>query len=125
MKIAMVSVFVEDPAKAHAFYTEKLGFVTKMAIPEAMLYIVASPEEPESTGILLEPVGDGFAKTYQDTLWAKNLPCITFGTSDIQADHDTLSSRGVVFRKPPTKQDWGIESVFEDTCGNLIQLVQV
>ncbi len=125
MKIALTSVFVPNPSEAHTFYTEVLGFVSKMHIPEAYLAIVASPEEPDGTSLLLEPNQNPIAKNYQEALYKANLPVITFGTADIQQDFERLKSRGVTFRKEPTKTDWGIEAVFEDTCGNLIQLAQM
>lgn len=125
MKIALVSVFVHNPLEAHQFYTETLGFVSKMYIPEAYLAIVASPEEPNSTGILLEPNNNPIAKTYQEALYQANLPVITFAPAGIQQEYDRLKALGVVFRKAPTKTDWGIEAILEDTCGNLIQLAQI
>lgn len=125
MKIAMVSVFVNNPLEAHQFYTEVLGFKSYLYMPEAYLAIVVSPEAPDGTAILLEPNNNPIASTYQSALYASNLPCITFSTSDIQSEYEKLKTKGVTFRKAPTKTDWGIESVFEDTCGNLIQLVQM
>jgi predicted enzyme related to lactoylglutathione lyase len=125
MKIAMTSVFVNDPLKAHTFYTEVLGFTTRMYMPEYYLAIVVSPEEPDGVGLLLEPNHNPIAKTYQEGIYNSNLPCIVFGTNDIQADYERLKQKGVVFRKEPTKTEWGTETVFEDTFGNLIQLHQV
>jgi len=125
MKIALTSVFVDDPNKAFKFYTEVLGFVKRMYMPEAWLAIVASPEEPDSTGLLLEPNNNPIAKTYQEAIYKQGLPAIVFGVEDIQTEYERLRSRGVVFRKEPTKSDYGTETVFEDTCGNLIQIHQV
>jgi predicted enzyme related to lactoylglutathione lyase len=125
MKIALTSVFVPSPAEAFTFYTEVLGFVKRLYIPEAQVAIVASPEEPDATGLLLEPNGNPIAKTYQEALYKAELPVIVFGTADIHKEYERLKQLGVVFRKEPTKTDWGIEAVFEDTCGNLIQLAQV
>lgn len=125
MKIALTSVFVSDPKEAFKVYTEKLGFVERMYMPEAWIAIVASPEEPAGTGLLLEPNGSEIARTYQEGLYQANLPCITFGTDDIQKDFERLKGKGIVFKKEPTKTDYGIEAIFDDTCGNLIQLVQM
>ncbi|KQS30972.1 VOC family protein [Dyadobacter sp. Leaf189] len=122
MKIEMVSVFVNDVVKAHQFYTEKLGFVEKMFVPEAYLAIVASSDQPDGTSILLEPNQNPIASTYQTSLWEANLPVITFSTSNIYQEYEKLSAAGVVFRKAPVKTEWGYEAIFEDTCGNLIQL---
>ena len=126
MKIAMVSVFVDDPVgKAYKFYTEVLGFKSRMYVPEAYLAIVASPEEPDGTGLLLEPNNNPIAKTYQDALYSEGLPCITMGVADVQKEYERLTKLGVKFKQEPTKQDWGTDAVFDDTCGNYIQIAQV
>lgn len=125
MKIAMVSVFVPDPLEAFKFYTEVLGFAEQLYMPEAYLAIVVSPEQPGGTGLLLEPNNNPIAHTYQSALYEAGLPVMTFSCADLQSEYERLVARGVVFRQPPTKTDYGIESVFEDTCGNLLQLVQL
>jgi predicted enzyme related to lactoylglutathione lyase len=124
MKVALTSVFVHDPLAAFKFYTEVLGFTERMYMPEYFLAIVAAPEDPDGVGLLLEPNNNPIASTYQQALYAADLPVITFGAADIHAEYERLQSLGVTFRKPPEKTDWGIETVFEDTCGNLIQLIQ-
>lgn len=124
MKISLVSVSVNDPVAAHAFYTEKLGFVSKIFVPEHLLAIVVSPEEQGSTQLLLEPRGNFGSREFYDTVYSKGIPVIVFGTSDIQKEVAELKARGVVFKKEPTEQPYGIEAVFDDTCGNYIQLLQ-
>jgi len=125
MKIALTSVTVNNPVEAFTFYTEVLGFVKKIFVPEAALAIVASPEEPDGTGLLLEPNDNPIAKTFQEAVYQAGLPVIVFGTADIQKEYERLKALGVVFRQEPTKTDWGTEAIFEDTCGNLIQIAQV
>ncbi|GGG14555.1 VOC family protein [Paenibacillus abyssi] len=125
MKIQLTSVYVNHPLEAFKFYTEVLGFISRLYIPEAYLAIVASPEEPDGTGLLLEPNNNPIAKTYQEALFNAGYPVIVFGVKDIQSEYERLSELGVVFRKQPTKTEVGIEAIFEDTCGNLIQLYQV
>lgn len=124
MNIAMVSVHVHDPLKAFKFYTEILGFIEKMYMPEAYLAIVASSEQPDGTQLMLEPSNNPIAKAYMDGLYQSGIPAMTFGTSDIQTEYERLKERGVVFRKEPTKNDWGTDAIFDDTCGNYIQLYQ-
>jgi predicted enzyme related to lactoylglutathione lyase len=124
MKIALTNVYVDSPAKAFTFYTEVLGFVARMYLPEARLAIVAAADAPDGTGLLLEPNDNPIAQTYQQAIYQAGLPAIVFGTADIQGEYERLGQHGVVFRKPPTATDYGIEAIFEDTCGNLIQLVQ-
>lgn len=125
MKIALTSVSVNDPIEAHKFYTEKLGFTSKMFVPEAYLAIVVSSEEPDGTAILLEPRGNLGSKEFFDGIYNAGLPVIIFGTDDIQQEYEKLKARGIVFKKEPTKTDWGIEAIFDDTCGNFIQLAQM
>ena len=124
MNIAMTSIFVNDPKQAFAFYTETLGFTERMYLPEMNLAIVVSPEDPNGTGLLLEPNDNLGADTFQAGLYAAGIPVIVFGTTDIQADYARLTGRGVAFRQEPTATDYGIVATFDDTCGNFIQLVQ-
>ena len=116
MKIALTSVFVDDPSKAFEFYTEVLGFVERMYVPEAGLAIVVSPEEPDGTRLLLEPRGNSFAKTYQESVYQAGLPVIVFGVEDIQKEYEKLTKRGVVFKSEPKTSEWGTQALFEDTC---------
>ncbi|MEI7028043.1 VOC family protein [Paenibacillus sp. y28] len=113
------------PLEAHRFYTEVLGFITRLYIPEAYLAIVASPEEPDGTGLLLEPNNNPIAKTYQEALYKGGFPVIVMSAENIHEEFDKLRQRGVVFRKEPAKTDVGIEAIFEDSCGNLIQIFQM
>jgi predicted enzyme related to lactoylglutathione lyase len=120
----MTSVFVNDPLKAHTYYTEVLGFASRLYMPEHWMAIVTSPEEPDGVALLLEPNQNPIAKNYQEGLYNSNIPCIVFGTNDIQAEYEKLKQKGVVFRNEPKKTEWGIVTMFEDTFGNLIQLHQ-
>ena len=120
----MTRVYVHSPADAFAFYTDVLGFVEKLCLPEAGLFIVAAAEDPDGTTLLLEPTDNPNARTYQAAVYAAGLPEIVFTTTDIQGDYDRLAARGVVFRQPPKTSESGTQALFEDTCGNLIQLVQ-
>ena len=90
MKIGLTSVFVHDPITAFKFYTEVLGFVERMYVPESWVAIVVSPEEPHGTGLLLEPNHNKIAKTYQKALYGAGIPAIVFGVADIYAEYDRL-----------------------------------
>lgn len=125
MKIALTSVHVIDPIKAFRFYTETLGFVQRVYLPDYNLAIVTSPEEPDGTGLLLEPSDNPIAKTYMDGVYKAGLPIIVFGVTDIQAEYERLKSLGVTFTQAPTQSDMGITAVFDDTCGNYVQLHQL
>jgi predicted enzyme related to lactoylglutathione lyase len=125
MKISLVSIPVTSPSQAFKFYTETLGFVKKMYIAEAGIAIVVSPEEVNGTALLLEPNTNPISKTYQTALFEANLPVLVFGVADIKAEFTRLKGLGVVFRGEPVKTDWGTQVLFEDTCGNLVQLHQV
>lgn len=128
MKIAMVSVFVEDPSKAFKYYTETLGFEELMHSPEDYIAIVRSPLDSEGVSILLEPTEPGgleIAKKYKKELYSKGIPVITFSSTDIQNTVKELKEKGVVFKKDPVKTAWGYEAIFDDSNGNYIQLIQM
>jgi predicted enzyme related to lactoylglutathione lyase len=124
MKIALTSIPVHDPLAAFKFYTEVLGFVEKLFMPEMRVAIVASPEEPNGTGLLLEPNDNQLSRTYQQGLYAREIPVIVFGVADIQQEFEKLKNAGIIFRREPVKTDAGTQALFEDTCGNLVQLYQ-
>lgn len=125
MRILLTSIFVDDPIKAHAFYTEVLGFHSKEFVPEAQLAVVVSPQDPNGTALLLEPRGDSFAREYQERLYDAGLPAMVFGVDDLAGEMERLKSRGVKFRDDLTKKEWGLENIFEDSFGNLIMLQKV
>ena len=112
--------------KALKFYTEVLGFVKKTEFPvgEFKWITVILPEEPDGTELSLEPNENPAAKTFQEALFKQGIPLTAFVVDDIQKDFERMKELGVVFTKEPTKTEWGIEAIFQDTCGNLIQLWQ-
>jgi predicted enzyme related to lactoylglutathione lyase len=124
MKIALTSIPVSNPLEAFKFYTEILGFKEKMYMPEMYLAIVVSSEDPEGTALLLEPNNHPISKVFQEGAYKLGLPLIVFGTNDIDAEYKRLKDLGVQFRGEPKKTEWGTQVMFEDTCGNLIQLHQ-
>jgi predicted enzyme related to lactoylglutathione lyase len=124
MTIKLTSIPVESPITAHKFYTEVLGFETKLFLPKHYLAIIVSPENPDGTGLLLEPRDNPLSKTFQEGVYKAGLPIIVFGVKDVKEEYEKLKARGVNFRKEPTRNDWGVEAVFDDTCGNLIQIHQ-
>jgi predicted enzyme related to lactoylglutathione lyase len=124
MKIALTSVSVNDPIAAFKFYTENLGFVEKMYKPEMFLAIVVSPEDKEGTAILLEPRGNLGSREFFDGIYDAGMPVIIFGVDDVQAEYERLKELGVIFKQEPTKTEWGTQAIFDDTCGNFIQIHQ-
>ncbi|ALG10142.1 VOC family protein [Kibdelosporangium phytohabitans] len=126
MKIVVTSVFVDDQAKALAFYTGVLGFEKKTDEPAgaARWLTVTSPGEPDGVELLLEPNGTDIAKDYQTRLREAGIPATMFGTDDVQAEYDRLTGLGVRFTQPPTSMGPVTNAVFEDTCGNLIMISQ-
>ena len=127
MKIKLTSVLVEDQDKALKFYTEVLGFVKKTDIPvgEFKFLTVVSPEEPDGTELLLEPNENPAAKTFQKAIFEQGIPLTAFAVEDIQKEYERMKKLGVVFTMEPTKMGPVTQAVFDDTCGNLIQIYQV
>jgi catechol 2,3-dioxygenase-like lactoylglutathione lyase family enzyme len=124
MRIALASVFVDDQAKALRFYTEALGFVKKTDQPagEHRWLTLTSPEGSPDVELLLEPNAHPAAKAFQAALYKDGIPATSFASADVAAEHERLRARGVVFRTPPTPAGPVTISVFEDGCGNLIQI---
>jgi predicted enzyme related to lactoylglutathione lyase len=126
MRINLSSVMVEDQEKALKFYTETLGFIKKtdMAIGEYRWLTVISPNGPEGVELVLEPLGFPPSRDYQKALYSAGIPLTAFLSNDVQAEYEQLKARGVIFRGEPKAMGAIISVLFEDTCGNLINLVQ-
>ena len=127
MKIKLTSVLVDDQDKALKFYTEVLGFVKKSDFPVGQFkwLTVVSPEGPDGIELLLEPNEHPAAKPFQEALFKDSIPLASFGVDDVQKEYDRLTKLGVVFRTKPTQMGPVTLAVFDDTCGNLIQIGQV
>ena len=126
MQIRLASVTVDDQDKALRFYTSKLGFVKRNDIPmgEFRWLTVISPEGAEGVELVLEPAGFPPAREYQKALFEAGIPATAFLTEDIDAEYRRLKERGVVFRGEPQRMGPITSVLFEDGCGNLINLVQ-
>ena len=127
MRIYVTSVLVDDQAKALRFYTERLGFLKKNDIPlgSASWLTVVSPDNPDGTELLLEPDGHPAAKPFKDALVADGIPYTSFAVDNVQAEFERLRGLGVQFTQEPTEMGTVTTAVFDDTCGNLIQIVQI
>jgi catechol 2,3-dioxygenase-like lactoylglutathione lyase family enzyme len=127
MKIKVTSLLVNDQEKALKFYTEVLGFIKKTDIPlgEHKWLTVVSGEEPDGVELLLEPMAFEPARIFQKALFEAGIPYTAFNVDDIQNEYERLSGLGVVFSMKPTKMGPATLAVFDDTCGNNIQIVQV
>jgi catechol 2,3-dioxygenase-like lactoylglutathione lyase family enzyme len=124
MKINLASVFVDDQDKALSFYTETLGFVKKTEMPagEFKWLTVVSPEDPDGVELLLEPSDHPAVKPFREAIVADGIPYTSFAVPDVQAEYERLSARGVKFVQKPTSMGPVTTAVFDDTCGNLIQI---
>lgn len=127
IKLAVTSVFVDDQARAVAFYTDILGFTVKHDIPTgdgAHWLTVVSPADPDGVELLLEPNDNPIARTYQQGIFQAGIPATVFATDDIHAEYTRMKDRGVAFTMEPTATGPVTHAVFDDTCGNLIALAQ-
>jgi predicted enzyme related to lactoylglutathione lyase len=127
MKIKLTAVHVDDQEKALRFYTEVLGFVKKADFSQGPFrwLTVASPEEPDGTELQLALNNNPAAKTYQQALFQQNQPAAMFSTDDLQSDYQRMKAKGAEFTMPPTDVTASKIAILNDTCGNLIQLVQL
>lgn len=127
MRIYVASVYVDDQEKAREFYIDLLGFVKKHDIPlgEHRWLTVVSEAEPEGPELLLEPDEHPAVKPFKSALLEDGIPFTSFAVTDVAAEHRRLSALGVRFTQPPTDLGPVVTAVFDDTCGNLIQIAEV
>ncbi len=126
MKFRLMSVFVDDQEKAVAFYTNVLGFLKKQDFPVGQFkwLTVVSPEEPDGVEMLLEPNDNSAASAFQQAIFQQGIAAASFFVADIQAEFERLKALGVRFTMEPTSMGPTTIAVFDDTCGNLIQIYQ-
>jgi catechol 2,3-dioxygenase-like lactoylglutathione lyase family enzyme len=124
MKIVITSVFVDDQEKALRFYTDKLGFVKKFDVPMGPVrwLTVVSKDDANGTELLLEPDHHPAVQPFKQALVEDGIPYTSFGVADVQAEYERLRTAGVHFTQPPVDMGPVTTAVFEDTCGNLIQI---
>ena len=127
MRIKLTSVLVDEQDKALKFYTEVLGFVKEKDVPLGAhrWLTVVSPEAPFDIELLLEPTANPAAATFQRALFEQGIPLTAFAVDNIRSEHKRLKSLGVAFRSDPQRVGPTTIAVFEDTCGNLIQIYEV
>lgn len=127
LKIRLNNVPVGDQEQALQFYCGTLGFEKKLDIPlggDFRWLTVVSPDEPAAAELLLEPNAHPAAKAYQEALYADGIPIASFAVADVRAEYERLSAAGVVFKGEPADAGGTLVAVFDDTCGNFLQLYE-
>jgi catechol 2,3-dioxygenase-like lactoylglutathione lyase family enzyme len=124
MKINLTSVLVDDQDKALRFYTDVLGFRKKTEVPLGphRWLTVVSPDDPDGVELVLEPDEHPAAKPFKEALVQDGIPFTSFAVDDVQREYDRLSALGVRFTQEPRSAGPVTTAVFDDTCGNLIQI---
>ena len=127
MQIKLTKVYVDEHDKALKFYTEVLGLTKKADFGNSgyRWLTVASPEDPDGTELQLELNSNPAAKAYQQAMFAESQPALLLHTKDVKADYERIKARGGDFTMPPTDVTASTIAQVKDTCGNLIQLVQL
>ncbi len=127
MRINVTSVLVDDQDKALRFYTDVLGFVKKTEVPlgDARWLTVVSPDQPDGTELLLEPDGHPAAAPFKQALVEDGIPFTSFAVDDVHEEFERLRGLGVVFTQEPVAMGSVTTAVFDDTCGNLIQIASM
>jgi catechol 2,3-dioxygenase-like lactoylglutathione lyase family enzyme len=126
MRIHLTSVLVDDQERALRFYTDVLGFVQKHDIPlgEARWLTVVSPDDPQGPELVLEPDAHPAAGPFKAALVADGIPVTSFAVDDVLAEFQRLGGLGVRFTQEPLEMGAVTTAVFDDTCGNLIQIAK-
>lgn len=126
MKIMFTRIFVDDQAKALAFYHYVLGFEPKQdrAMGQHRWLTLTSPNDPNGVQLQLEPDEHPASKAYKAALKEDGIPIATFGVRNVESEYIRLCAAGVKFSQPPVQIDSITTALFDDTCGNLIQITQ-
>lgn len=126
MRIRLTTLFVDDQFAARAFYVDVLGFRIRHDIPlgDDFWLTLVSPQDPDGPELLLEPSGHPAVKPYREALRRDGIPLAQFAVDDLAAEYERLSGLGVVFPQPPADIGTALVAVLDDTCGNLIQLIE-
>jgi catechol 2,3-dioxygenase-like lactoylglutathione lyase family enzyme len=127
VRIVVTSVLVDDQDKALRFYTDVLGFVKKTEVPLGAhrWLTVVSPDDLDGVELLLEPDEHPAVKPFKRAIVEDGIPFTSFDVKDVNAEYHRLVGAGVRFTQPPVDMGTVITAVFDDTCGNLIQIAQV
>ena len=127
MKIKLTSLYVDDQDKALRFYTDVLGFTKKADFSQGPFrwLTVVSAEDADGTELQLALNSNPAAKTYQEAIFQQGQPAAMFFTNDVKGDYERIKARGAEFTMPPTDVTASTIAMLKDTCGNLIQLVQL
>ena len=126
MRIKLMSVFVDDQELALNFYTNILGFEKKLDFPIGQFrwLTVVSPEEPNGAELLLEPSDNPAAKVFKKSLLEQGIAAVAFAVEDIHLEYERLIQQGVIFQMEPTEMGSTSAALFDDSCGNLVQIYQ-
>jgi catechol 2,3-dioxygenase-like lactoylglutathione lyase family enzyme len=126
MRINLTSVFIDDQDKALRFYTDVLGFKKKTEVPlgQHRWLTVVSPDDPDGTELVLEPDEHPAAQPFKAALVRDGVPFTSFAVDDVRQEFERLAALGVRFTQEPTQMGPVTTAVFDDTCGNLIQIAQ-
>jgi catechol 2,3-dioxygenase-like lactoylglutathione lyase family enzyme len=126
IRVKLTSIMVNDQSRARRFYTDVLGFSIKHDIPcgDAAWLTLVAPDDPEGVELLLEPTGHPAAAPFQQALYKDGMPLTHLYTEDIAAEFERLKAKGVAFRGEPKAMGPTKIVDFDDTCGNLIRLVE-
>ena len=126
MRIHVTSIFVDDQAEALEFYTKTLGFEKKTDLPagDYRWLTVVAPDQRDGVELLLEPSAHAAVPPFKDALKRDGIPFASFQTDDVEREYRRLRGLKVNFTREPTASDGAVTAVFDDTCGNLVQLFQ-
>ncbi len=127
MRILLTSILVDDQDKALKFYTEKLGFIKRQDFPvgDFKWLTLVSPEGHNDIELALEPAAQDFAVAFQQALYERGIPATAFASRDVRAEYERLKALGVSFRGEPAEAPgMPTTAMFDDTCGNLIQIFE-
>ena len=118
---------VDDQEKAFQFYTKVLGFMKKHDLPmgEHRWLTLTSPGDENGVELALEPSAHPAVAPFRNAIVKDGIPWTSFSVDNLDEEHARLEKLGVQFSQPPVTQGGYSTAVLDDTCGNLIQIIEL
>ena len=129
-KLSHATIYVLNQDSAYDFYVNKLGFKVHTDAPmgPGMRWLTVTPPDQPDLEIILQAIHEGSmfkeeaAKQMKELVKKGTFGFGVFECDDLLATYEELKTKGVVFKKPPTKEFYGYEALFVDDSGNWFSL---
>jgi catechol 2,3-dioxygenase-like lactoylglutathione lyase family enzyme len=125
LRIAHITLLVDDYDKAIDFFTRKINFVliedTKLS--DVKRWVLVKPQGPENFCLLLAKASNDEQKRSIGHQSGGRV-FLFLQTDNFKRDYQNLIDNGIKIVREPKSEDYGTVAVFEDLYGNLWDLIE-